>query len=109
MVVIINPGTEGRGSATLENAQVIVDRICDELTIPKSSVSRLPAQDRPEKGYWAFQVSSLPPFSIDVPGDDPDNFFLSKPFESRRMYVDGSSWLWRYAIGTFERCLGRKA
>ena len=108
VAVIINPGTEGRTGASLENAQAIVDEICDELTIPRSSVSRTPSEDDIDDGFFGFTISSQPPFVIQVPGDDPGQFFLSKPWVSRRMYVDGSSWLWAYAAGKINRCLGRE-
>jgi hypothetical protein len=37
-----------------------------------------------------------------VPGDDPDEFWRGQPFLSRRMYVDGSSWLIQYALNRIE-------
>lgn len=104
-IITINPGTEPSPSATLENAVAIVDRICADLTIPRSSVTRRPSGD--VDGFFGFTIAAQPPFDIDVPGEDPAVFFLSRPFTSRRMYVDGSSWLWGFAIGAINRRLGR--
>ncbi|MCF7982270.1 MAG: hypothetical protein K9K86_09820, partial [Pseudomonadales bacterium] len=36
---------------------------------------------------------------IDMPGCDPDLVQRSEPWVSPRLYVDGSSWLWQFAIG----------
>lgn len=101
MPIIINPGTEGRPGATLENAEKIVAQICVDLGIERSSLQRRPEGDSP-RGLYAYVHEK---FEIDVPGDPPEQFLASVPFESRRMYVDGSSWLYKYGLNQMRAAL----
>jgi hypothetical protein len=104
MPIIINPGTEPRSGATLENAEKIVDAICIDLGIERSSIARHPEGDDPSHGLFSYVHVK---FEIDVPGDDPNNFLSSTPCVSRRMYVDGSSWLYGYGLGIMQEALGK--
>ena len=95
-MLIINPGTEGRAGATEANARMIADGICKDLGLPPETAVRAPERDVPDQGWFGFNLRGV---DLDIPGDDPAEFFRSEPFRSRRMYVDGSSWLYKYAIG----------
>jgi hypothetical protein len=99
-MIIINPGTEGSNTATLGNAEKIVDQICVDLGIERNSIRRNPGADK--DGRFGYVHDK---FEIDVPGDDPEVFLSSTPWVSRRMYVDGSSWLYKYGLGIMEDAL----
>lgn len=106
MPIIINPGTEGRSDATLENAERIVDAIAKDLGLPRDAITRNVAAD--DGGRFGFQFTrpDCGICEIEVPGDPPEEFLASIPFTSRRMYVDGSSWLYKYGIGIMAEALG---
>lgn len=101
-MIIINPGTEDRKTATLANAETIVDRICADLGIERSTIKRHEESDDIKGGFFAFVHDK---FEIDVPGDDPEEFLSSVPWVSRRMYVDGSSWLYQYGLDIMRSAL----
>lgn len=96
-MLIINPGTEDRAGATGTNAKEIVERL-----IKRSGLAATSARNESNDfggGFFGYTVT-FEGKSVDVvaPGDDPDETVLSKPFKSRRLYVDGSSWLFKYAV-----------
>lgn len=98
MPIIINPGTEGRAGATEENARILVDRLV-AITAPGATIERNASADM-KGGFFGFIISKGDVcVEIEAPGDDPDVTDKSIPFESRRLYVDGSSWLFKYAVG----------
>ena len=103
-MIIINPGTEGRAGATVDNAMKVVDQICADLKLERASIVRHDARDDSKDGFFAFlvRVGGKPPIEFDVPGDDPAEVCAGKPFVSRRLYVDGSSWLYGYALDMIE-------
>lgn len=96
VIVIINSGTKGRAGATVENATEVASRICKDLTIPMSSVERAPTADDASDGFFGFTFPGN--LEVVIPGDDPDEVCRGQPFVSRRLYVDGSSWLYGYAL-----------
>lgn len=108
MVFIINPGTEDRKDCTLKNAEIVIGRICTELSIKRSSIKRNPSNDG-DGGLFGFSFRGKNGrFDVEVPGDDPDEVCAGIPFTSRRLYVDGSSWLYGYAIDAIQdRILGK--
>lgn len=109
-LVMINPGTEGRPGATLKNAEAIAVRLFDQLKMPLNACDRVSAIDDLEGGFFGFHIHTGDPGSVIellIPGDDPEEFLQSKPLVSRRMYVDGSSWLYAYAVSAIYRRLGR--
>ena len=103
-MIIINPGTEGVAGATLANAETIVTQICLDLNIDRASIVRNPDLDDADGGWFGFKHAN---FEIEVPGDDPEIFLKSKPWVSRRMYVDGNSWLYGYGLGIMQDRLER--
>lgn len=104
-IVIINPGTEPNAQATEENAIAIMHRMAADLDIVEDRFARVPARDG--RGWFSFSLlsSARKELQIDIPGDDPDVTCSSTPFESRRLYVDGSSWLYKYALSSAARFL----
>jgi hypothetical protein len=104
MIIIINPGTEAKSGATEANAMIICDRICDDLEIDRATVFRQSAADDVAGGWFGFSFAKPngDRFEVDIPGDDPDQVCEGRPFKSRRLYVDGSSWLYGYALNRIE-------
>jgi hypothetical protein len=103
MAIMINPGTEARSQTSVENASAVVDRLCNELSLDRSKFSRAPQRDA--DGFYAFDFAGQDgrALEIEVPGDDPNEVTESRPFSSRRLYVDGSSWLYCYALNAVRR------
>ena len=100
-MLIINPGTEARDGATEQNAQSVAADICKTLSIPAGLLERDPSGDG--GGWFRFKLNAGgDPLEIDIPGDDPATVIKGKPFVSRRLYVDGSSWLYGYALNRIE-------
>lgn len=99
MPMIFNGGATGaRADATEANALTIVDALCADLKIPRQKAVRNTATDSP-KGLFGFVVCGV---QVDVPGDDPEEVFKGRPFKSRRLYVDGSSWWYGHAVHILE-------
>lgn len=102
MNIIVNPGTQASATATEANAAKVAERICAELS---ATCSRHPEHDR--DGWFRFLfVRDGRSVEVDVPGDDPDVVCQGRPWVSRRLYVEGSSWLYGYAMGFIARALG---
>jgi hypothetical protein len=103
-IVFINPGTEPRTDTTLENAELVLKRICEDLRIDRSGITRSPSHDDFRRGLYAFQFEGKDrPFIVEIPGDDYIEVCAGVPFRSRRLYVDGSSWLYGFALDAIER------
>ena len=106
-IAIINPGTQGRPEATLENAWKIVEQMQKDLGLPSWTIARDPKTDEKDRGYFGFYLRAGKIVEISVPGDDPDEVCAGKPFVSRRLYVDGNSWVYGRALGIISRRMGR--
>lgn len=101
MMFIINPGTEAREDTSEQNALVVAKHIASEFKkdFPDLQLRRDTTSDD-EDGWYGFKlVSGGTTVDIAVPGDNPEEVMQSTPFTSRRLYVDGSSWLFGYAMG----------
>lgn len=99
-MIIINPGTEPVESASLENATAAIQQFASELGIDGLVILRDPEQDHDGRfGFVLWRRFKLAGCEITMPGCDPDVTMKSQPWESPRLYVDGSSWLWGFAIG----------
>lgn len=92
-MLIMNPGTEARPGATEANALEIAKRLAEDIGF-KGEAIRKPDGDY--DGWFRFQFANV---EVDIPGDDPDQVCEGRPFRSRRLYVDGCSWLYGYAVG----------
>lgn len=99
-MIIINPGTEANYSATLANAETIALMICEDVGLPNGSYVRNESRDN--DGWFGFDFTrNGRVFEVDIPGDDPATVTGGRPFAARRLYVNGSSWLYGYAINRF--------
>lgn len=105
--IIINPGTQADNSATLDKARIVAERLHEDLGL-SDPISRDPDHDR--DGWFRFIFTAGPKtVEVDIPGDDPDVVCEGRPFKSRRLYVDGSSWLYGFAVGIAANHLGLEA
>lgn len=107
---IINPGTGPCKNATEENAIINMNKFIEDLEIKKEKVefSRIPEYDyntEHHDGRFAFilNIGADHSYEIQMPGISLENVrFLRKPdqniWDYPRMYVDGSSWVWYYAL-----------
>src|SRR5687768_2843943 len=103
MTFIINPGTgpvEGASEdeARANIAQLILDAGLDHCGIYDTD-------SQPGDGRYRFRLSyDDKTCEVDVPGLPIERVrYLGKPhqniFDFPRLYVDGSSWLWGFAVG----------
>ena len=100
MFIAINPGTGPIEDSTEANARAAIDLFAADLAgkgTPATGITRDPAGD--SDGYYRFTLEvggrHVP---VDMPGCDPDLTRAGEPWESPRLFVDGSSWLWEYAL-----------
>lgn len=100
MVLIINPGTEDVEKPDIKQAEKCVEYFVKDLGIKDLVYTRDITQDG--DGWFGF-IFTKNSFSMKVsfPGINADVTRESVPFKSRRIYVDGSSWLWGYGLGIF--------
>lgn len=99
MSFIINPGTEPVAEATIGNAEENLLQLIKDSGQNGIIYKRIPKNDR--DGRFSFVLrSNEHDFTIDVdmPGCDLEKVRASKLFYSPRLYVDGSSWLWDFAL-----------
>lgn len=109
MGFIINPGSEPVTGASLERATENIEALLNDL-----SWDTTPERNPEGDGRGRFSFNLLVPGSnglhrtVDMPGiplervrwmDRPDQNIWDFP----RMYVDGGSWVWKFALGILAR------
>jgi hypothetical protein len=106
MNIIINPGTETDETATLENALYIAKELA-KLYKEEVPTLKLKRNEKNDYGGWYgfILTDGNKSVEVDIPGDNPETVMKGEPFKSRRLYVDGSSWLWGYALGSIDGIL----
>lgn len=105
MAVIINPGSGPVDGATFENAQANMVTFCVDLV--KTGVAKEAAfldTMASSRGRWEFIVTADGnEYEVEMPGlllervrfmDREDQNIWDFP----RLYVDGSSWVWMFAL-----------
>lgn len=106
-MMIINPGSGPVGGATIENATLaieafITDLGLDDITMTQDSTTG-------DRGRFAFTLRRGEyETKIDMPGIPLDRVRYTGAEDQNiwhfpRLYVDGSSWVWCYAINS-ARC-----
>ena len=99
-MLIINPGTEAAAGATAENSRQAFHFFVSDLRSIGATVEY--DTDEPydlRDGYWEFTVQvNGRERTLDIPGDEPETTRKGEPWVSKRLYVDGSSWLWGFAL-----------
>lgn len=97
MSLFINPGTEPR-PGTYRNASDTIGRFVQQL---HHTVIAHREEGKDFEGYWAWRLQLLnseQSVEVHVPGIEPNVIEQGEPWVSPRLYVDGSSWLWGYAL-----------
>lgn len=104
-VLIINPGTGPLEETSLKNAEAAFELFMGDLNTGEMRGYRNPGKDD-QNGRYGFTIM-LEDRRVDIqmPGIDPEVTRKSKPWESPRLYVDGSSWLWEFALGAAREIL----
>ena len=107
--VIVNPGAGAVAGATKEQACLNIIAFCEDLSIPGVQCKEVPECDG--EGRYTFELThgEVGSVVIDMPGlpldqvrwirsavhGDPDP---QDPWQFPQLYVDGSSWLWKFAL-----------
>jgi len=92
MNIIINPGTESFKESNLDNANKILAFLYEDLWYKDDTFSHEYIQDDKD-GYYQFKIKCLgKELIVDIPGCDEEQL------KYRRLYVDGSSWLYGFAL-----------
>jgi len=97
--VFINPGTEPVQRATVENAIINMRQLVEDSGQDGVIFERIEEQDK--DGRFSFDLKSEHHdfiINVEMPGCELERVRDSKPFYSPRLYVDGSSWLWGFAL-----------
>lgn len=103
MTLVINPGTHADPSATVENAIEVATRLTEDVGAATPDRDASADYD----GWFRFIYrNGDKTVEVDIPGDDPDVVCEGRPFKSRRLYVDGSSWLYGFAVSRLADYLG---
>lgn len=103
MAFTMNPGTQVDNSATLSNAVEIASRLLEDTGA--DSIEHVDGNDA--DGWFRFHAKRGDrSVAVDIPGDDPNTVCEGRPFHARRLYVDGSSWLYGFAVSVVVDRLG---
>jgi hypothetical protein len=106
--LFINPGTGPVDDATEANARVNIRQFITDLGIDGVRVRRLARADYGD-GRYAFRLYYKGRrCEVQMPGLPLDQTRWQKgldPWEFPRLYVEGSSWLWSFAVGCAQRDL----
>jgi hypothetical protein len=111
MNVVINPGSGPVDKATEEHAAINITVFADDLRragLGVDGCNRIPGADYGE-GRYAFALAMADGRTIEVqmPGLPIDRVrYLDvggqNIWDFPRLYVDGSSWVWQYALSVCE-------
>jgi hypothetical protein len=111
MIVHINPGSGPVSDATEAHAAINITAFLDDLAIEHDVLRpaiRHGEMDEGGRFGWTIRVDDVW-FEIEMPGipldqvrwiDGPEQNIWNFP----RLYVDGSSWVWKYALASCTRC-----
>lgn len=101
MQFVMNPGTEPVEGATLENAERAMAQLMIDIGRDGATYERDPEQDG--RGRFGFLVTHEDRrWTVEMPGCDPDITLRGQPWVSPRLYVNGSSWLYGFALNRFD-------
>lgn len=109
MTLSINPGTGPVAGATAEHARANLDHFLTDLTNAGHTASYVATGDTPVDGRWMYVIrvdDRL--WEIQMPGLPLDKVrYMAEDGQSAwnypRLYVEGSSWLWTFALDIISR------
>lgn len=107
--IYLNPGTEPVADATLTHATLNVIRLLEDADLEKAESTRAPDSDA-EDGRYGFLVTlDGEECAIEVPGIPLEAVRYiggrQNIWDFPRLYVDGTSWVWKYAVPALRRGL----
>jgi len=100
MSIIINPGTEPVLDTKEEDSEASIHEFMDQVREHVGYELQYERMREDNDGWYAWRLHCRElstRVDIDMPGLPPDQLQLG-PWKSPRLYVDGSSWLWKYAL-----------
>lgn len=105
---IVNPGTGPVLVAELTHAEANLPKLLSDAACEGATIERQPDGD--SEGRFSFIVKlGGRECEIDMPGWPLDKVrFLGKPqniWDFPRLYVGGSSWVWKYAVNMVRAAL----
>lgn len=110
MTIFINPGTGPVVDATEDNAAFNTGAFTADLMVrgmKATSAERAPDLDDDGRFGWRLTFDDGRVVEVEMPGlrlsevrwlDEPDQNIWDFP----RLYIDGSSWVWKYALDACE-------
>jgi hypothetical protein len=103
--VLINPGSGAVQDSTLEQAQLNMNAFVAALG-GEVVAERAPDADA-DRGRFTFELRcGKESVEVDMPGCSLELLRDSRSMFTPRLYVDGSSWYWPFALGVAARHLG---
>jgi hypothetical protein len=107
MSIVINPGTGPVEGATLEQAKANMDAFAADLNKRGLYVTGLTRrEDADDDGRYGYLLTmgDARKLEVDMPGLPLDQVrFMDEPgqdiWDFPRLYVDGNSWIWMFALG----------
>jgi hypothetical protein len=110
MTIIINPGTGPVEGATEENARANMDAFCADLRendIIATTISRFPDLDSAGRFGYRLGTGDARVLEVEMPGLPLDQVrYVDSDTQSiwdfPRLYVDGDSWVWMFALSACE-------
>lgn len=114
MTIFINPGSGPVSGASLGNARKNFATLAEDVCQAGASSAELkdaPLTDEHDGRFRGVLVVDEVPHEVDMPGlslesvrwmDEPGQDIWDFP----RLYVDGSSWVWMFAVGVLARSDG---
>ena len=107
--IILNPGTEPVADATLTHATLNVIRLLEDAELSEATSTRNPHAD--DGGRFGFTIATdEKACEVEIPGIPLDQVRFTGDGEQSiwdfpRLYVEGSSWVWKYAVPALRRAL----
>jgi len=98
MGIYINPGTEKQTKHNEKNAIQTAKQIAKDLGLTDKNWKRDKSRDDKDGWYGFIFNGKGGKISVDIPGINSKRVCKSEPWYSPRLYVDGSSWLYGYAL-----------
>lgn len=107
-MVIVNPGTGPVADATaeqaVENIRVFVIDVAAGIGCPSADIIPSPVSTIPKGGRFTFRLRRGEwRCEVDMPGIPTERVRYMGPPQNiwnfPRLYVDGSSWVWCFALG----------
>lgn len=108
--VLINPGSGPLSGVTLKHARRNMGQLLRDIRprVPRVKVKRVPVRDG--EGRYCFELRvGQRRCIVDMPGrplEEVRDLDAPLPSIPPRLYIDGDSWYWYFAVGWIMRALG---